>query len=305
MSTPLEDYALIGDCETAALVSKGGSIDWLCWPRFDSGACFAALLGGPEHGRWLIEAVDSDARVSRRYRDQTLILETLIETTDGTARLVDFMPPRGRNSDIVRIVVGERGRVRMRTELVLRFDYGALVPWVTRMDDGTLRVIAGPEMVVLRTTALLRGEELKTVGDFVLSEGQMVPFVLLPGNKEMAHDSSCRRYPRAPLRTVGVEVGSMWRTWASEQVFYLDGEALRDAIGMSRSAVHSWTFMVLSPDREKSRKRLECLSEVLRTDVNGRRDAEPTEVFLHPGVGVSAARGVQVHQEIPVGIELA
>ena len=147
MSTRLEDYALIGDCETAALVSRAGSIDWLCWPRFDSPACFAALLGDPEHGRWLIEAVDDAARTTRSYRGNTLILETRIETADGVVLLIDFMPPRGRNSDIVRLVRGESGRVKMRMELVLRFDYGRTVPWVTRMDDGALRAIAGPDLV--------------------------------------------------------------------------------------------------------------------------------------------------------------
>ena len=151
MSTPLEDYALIGDCETAALVSRAGSIDWLCWPRFDSGACFAALLGGPEHGRWLIATLDPEPRTVRRYVDKTLVLETRMETQEGAATIIDFMPPRGRNSDIVRIVRGERGRVRMRTELVLRFDYGRTVPWVNRLPDGTLRAIAGPDMVVLHT----------------------------------------------------------------------------------------------------------------------------------------------------------
>src|SRR5580698_7770465 len=114
MSTPLEDYALIGDCETAALVSRSGSIDWLCWPRFDSAACFAALLGTAEHGRWLIEASDPGARITRRYRDHTLILETLVETAAGAVTVIDFMPPRGRNSDIVRLVRGDRGRVPMR-----------------------------------------------------------------------------------------------------------------------------------------------------------------------------------------------
>src|SRR5512145_1276707 len=114
MSVPLEDYALIGDCETAALVSRAGSIDWLCWPRFDSAACFAALLGGREHGRWLIEATDERPRLKRSYRGNTLILETRIEAADGVVLLIDFMPPRGRNSDIVRLVRGERGRVRMR-----------------------------------------------------------------------------------------------------------------------------------------------------------------------------------------------
>src|SRR5687767_10918696 len=147
MSLPLEDYALIGDCETAALVSRRGSIDWLCWPRFDSGACFAALLGGPEHGRWLIEATEPDARLDRHYRPDTLILESSIETATGAVTVIDFMPPRGRNSDVVRLVRGDRGRVAMRQELVLRCDYGCTVPWVTRLPDGALRAIAGPNMV--------------------------------------------------------------------------------------------------------------------------------------------------------------
>src|SRR5689334_5274793 len=118
---------MIGDCETAALVSRSGSIDWLCWPRFDSGACFAALLGTPEHGRWLITPVDPTTRISRSYRENTLVLETTMETAAGAITLIDFMPPRGDNSDIVRLVRGDRGTVRMRTELVLRFDYGRIV----------------------------------------------------------------------------------------------------------------------------------------------------------------------------------
>src|SRR5205809_6181253 len=146
MPLPIEDYALIGDCESAGLVSRAGSIDWLCWPRFDSGACFAAMLGTPEHGRWLIAAADPDAHVRRRYRENTLILETQVKTATGAATVIDFMPPRGRNSDIVRLVRGDRGRVRMRTELILRFDYGRTVPWVSRLPDGTLRAIAGPDM---------------------------------------------------------------------------------------------------------------------------------------------------------------
>ena len=125
MSEPLECYGLIGDCETAALVSDSGSIDWLCWPRFDSAACFAALLGGPEHGRWMIAPAEDAVSVAARYRHDTLILETRFETGGGAVTLVDFMPPRGRNSDVVRIVQGERGRVRLRMELTLRFDYGA------------------------------------------------------------------------------------------------------------------------------------------------------------------------------------
>jgi len=182
MSEPLEHYALIGDCETAALVSRSGSIDWLCWPRFDSGACFAALLGGPEHGRWLIAPVTRPERVSRAYRKHTLILETRFDGADGTVTIIDFMPPRGRNSDVVRIVRGERGHVRLRTELVLRFDYGETVPWVTRMQDGGLRAIAGPDMVTLNTSVDVHGEDLKTVGEFDVASGQSVAFVLTHGS---------------------------------------------------------------------------------------------------------------------------
>src|SRR5215475_204749 len=146
----IEDYALLGDCHGAALVGRDGSIDWLCWPRFDSEACFAALLGSEKHGRWQI-APQGAGKVTRSYRENTLILETLFETAAGAVRLVDFMRLRGENSSIVRLVVGVRGRVAMCTELVLRFGYGAVVPWVTRLDDGRLRAIAGPDMVVLDT----------------------------------------------------------------------------------------------------------------------------------------------------------
>jgi GH15 family glucan-1,4-alpha-glucosidase len=212
MSRKIEDYALIGDCETAALVARDGSIDWLCWPRFDGGACFAALLGGPEHGRWLIAPADAEADITRRYRDDTLILETDFATGGGAVTLVDFMPPRGKASDVVRLVVGKRGRVVMRTELVLRFDYGALVPWVTRMDDGTLRAIAGPDMVVLRTTAPLRGEELKTIGDFVVSEGQMVSFVLTYSASHLP--------PPEPVdaQAALADTEAFWREWSSRCV---------------------------------------------------------------------------------------
>jgi GH15 family glucan-1,4-alpha-glucosidase len=178
MASRIEDYALLGDCETAALVSREGSIDWLCWPRFDSDACFAALLGRPEHGRWLIAAADADARITRRYRGDTLILETDFETADGAVTVIDFMPPRGKASDVVRIVVGRRGRVAMRTELVIRFGYGCAVPWVSRLEDGTLRAIAGPDMLHLRTPVELCGRNLTTVGDFTVEAGERVPFVL-------------------------------------------------------------------------------------------------------------------------------
>jgi GH15 family glucan-1,4-alpha-glucosidase len=178
MPLPIEDYALIGDCETAALVGRDGSIDWLCWPRFDSDACFAALLGTPEHGRWLIAAQDETTRVTRRYQPDTLILETRFESAEGAATLVDFMPGRETGSSIVRLIIGERGCVTMRTELVIRFGYGATVPWMTKLDDGTRRAIAGPDMVLLRTTAQLRGADFKTVGEFTVRSGETVPFTL-------------------------------------------------------------------------------------------------------------------------------
>jgi GH15 family glucan-1,4-alpha-glucosidase len=209
VSTPLEDYALIGDCETAALVSRRGSIDWLCWPRFDSSACFAALLGRAEHGRWLIEAADPEARLERRYRGHTLILETRIETRDGAVTVIDFMPPRGRNSDVVRIVRGERGRVPMRLELILRFDYGRTVPWVTRLKDGTFRAIAGPDMVTLHTPVTLQGRDLTTVAEFTVEAGERIPFVL-------THGASHRSPPRAidPDRSLE-HTETFWRDWVA------------------------------------------------------------------------------------------
>jgi GH15 family glucan-1,4-alpha-glucosidase len=209
VSTHIEDYALIGDCETAALESRAGSIDWLCWPRFDSAACFAALLGTPEHGRWVIEAVDDRPRITRRYRGNTLILETRIETADGAVLLIDFMPPRGRNSDIVRLVRGEKGRVRMRMELVLRFDYGRSIPWVTRMDDGTLRATAGPDQVTLRTPVAIHGEDLKTRAEFEVAEGETVPFVLTHAPSHVAPPQSVD--PESALR----ETDKFWTQWAA------------------------------------------------------------------------------------------
>ena len=180
MPSRIEDYAMIGDLGTAALVGRDGSIDWLCWPRFDSDSCFAALLGNLEHGRWLIAPKPGTyQRATRRYRPNTLILETRFETTEGAATLIDFMPPRDQHSHLIRIVKGESGRVAFQSELILRFAYGAIVPWVTCIEDDTaLRGIAGPDMVVLRSTARQRGENFKTVSDFVVSPGEEVPFVL-------------------------------------------------------------------------------------------------------------------------------
>src|SRR6266516_1011197 len=146
----IEDYALIGDLQTAALVSREGSVDWCCFPRFDSGACFAALLGTPEHGRWLLAPASRIRRSSRRYRDDTLILESIFETDEGTVRAIDFIPPRGKTPDIVRIVEGLDGSVPMRSELVIRFDYGRIVPWVRRV-DGIRLAVAGPDALCFRT----------------------------------------------------------------------------------------------------------------------------------------------------------
>jgi GH15 family glucan-1,4-alpha-glucosidase len=180
MALRIEDYALIGDCNTAALVGRDGSIDWLCWPRFDSASCFAALLGTAEHGRWLIAPLQTPRAVRRSYRPGTLVLETECETATGRAAVVDFMTPAHRGN-LVRIIVGRSGRVEFRTELVVRFNYGATVPWINRRHDGTLEAIAGPERVVLRTPVMLHGEDFKTLGEFTVEAGESVPFVLSYG----------------------------------------------------------------------------------------------------------------------------
>jgi GH15 family glucan-1,4-alpha-glucosidase len=208
MSTPIEDYALIGDCKSAALVSRGGSIDWLCWPRFDSDACFAALLGTPDHGRWLIAPRD-EARITRRYRPNTLILETHFETKDGAATLIDFMPIGHDNSGIVRFVIGQHGKLKMHTELILRFGYGAIVPWVTRLENGALRAIAGPDMAVLHTPVHVGGKDMTTVGEFTVSRGETIPFVLI-------YAQSHQPLPET-LNPGGVlaETESYWREWSA------------------------------------------------------------------------------------------
>ena len=178
MNAPLENYGLIGDCQTAALVGLDGSVDWLCWPRFDSDACFAALLGHPSNGRWLIATSCETIEVSRRYRPNTLILETTFRTDGGSATLIDFMLPRGPTSDLIRLVRGDEGEVPMCMELVLRFGYGVTIPWVSRLDDGTLRAVAGPDMAVLRSPVPTWGENFKTSAMFTVKAGRTVPFVL-------------------------------------------------------------------------------------------------------------------------------
>ena len=178
MAMRIEDYGMIGDCETAALVGRDGSIDWLCVPRFDSSACFAALMGGPEHGRWRLAPRGEVKAVRRRYREGTLVLETEFETAEGVVVLVDAMPIRdGRRPHVVRVVEGKRGHVPMEMELVLRFDYGSIVPWV-RMVDGELRAVGGHDAVRLVTPVPLHGKDLTTVAQFTVSEGERVPFVL-------------------------------------------------------------------------------------------------------------------------------
>ncbi|HKY09607.1 MAG TPA: glycoside hydrolase family 15 protein, partial [Candidatus Binatia bacterium] len=177
MPSLIEDYALIGDCHTAALIGRDGSMDWLCFPRFDSGACFAALLGDEQHGRWLLAPGGEVRNIRRRYRDGTLVLETEFDTADGTVVVIDCMPPRSAEPDVVRVVVGTRGRVSMRMQLLIRFDYGSIVPWVRRTEFG-IRAVAGPDTVLLQTAVPLRNENFRTEAEFTVSEGQRVPFVL-------------------------------------------------------------------------------------------------------------------------------
>jgi GH15 family glucan-1,4-alpha-glucosidase len=210
MTKRIADYALIGDCETAALVSRDGSIDWLCWPRFDSDACFAALLGTPDNGRWRIAPKTEKFRVSRKYRTETLILETRFETDEGVATLIDFMPLRNSASDIMRIVVGESGRVTMCMELIVRFGYGSIVPWVTRLPDRTTRAIAGPDMVLLRTPIDTHGENYKTVGEFTVAAGETVPFSLLYAPSHLPPPDSTD--PRKALAATE----QYWRGWTSK-----------------------------------------------------------------------------------------
>jgi GH15 family glucan-1,4-alpha-glucosidase len=213
MPSRIEDYAMIGDCETAALVARDGSIDWLCLPRFDSGACFAALLGKPENGRWLLAPDSSPVQISRRYQPDTLILETEFRTGEGTVTLIDFMPLREKHPHLVRLVRGDRGEVRMRTEIIFRFDYGELLPWVIRLEDGALRAVAGPHMAVLRSSAPLRGENLKTVSEFTVRAGETVPFVLTHAPSEVAVPESID--PQQALASTK----EFWRRWIGASTY--------------------------------------------------------------------------------------
>ncbi len=205
----IEDYALIGDCETAALVGRDGSIDWLCFPRFDSAACFAALLGTPDHGRWLVAPVGPVTAVRRWYRGETAVLETEMTTDEGVVSIIDFMPVRTDLPEVVRLVVGRRGRVRMKTELVVRFDYGSVVPWVRQVDGG-ITAIAGPDGLLLRSPVPLFGEGFRTVGEFEISEGEEIGFDLTWFRSHEEPDQNLS--PREALQSTE----DWWTEWAAD-----------------------------------------------------------------------------------------
>jgi GH15 family glucan-1,4-alpha-glucosidase len=226
----IEDYALIGDCETAALVSSAGSIDWLCWPTFSSGACFAALLGNAENGFWRIRPKEKILSVERRYRPGTMILETTFTTASGAVCLTDFMPPRGKHSDIIRVVRGVRGKVPMRMDLVLRFDYGLTVPWVT-MAGQELRAVAGPNMAVLRSECVrgrpaeLHGEGFTTVSEFTLRADDQNCFVL-------TYATSSEEVPvRVPIAAAFDDTECFWTEWIKQSNYRGDyGEAVERSL---------------------------------------------------------------------------
>jgi GH15 family glucan-1,4-alpha-glucosidase len=232
MPLRIEDYAVIGDTQTAALVGRDGSIDWLCLPRFDSGAIFAGLLGTEEHGRWQLTPAGAVRAIRRRYRGESMVLETEFETDDGTVRLVDFMPPRGEAADVVRIVEGVRGRVPMRMDLRLRFDYGHIVPWVRRVDTD-LVAVAGPDAVWLRTPVEVRGENLSTVAEFSVGEGFHAPFVLTWRESHLPTP-----HPVDPIVALDA-TEAYWREWVDRCSY--DGR-WRDAVVRSLLTLKTLTY---------------------------------------------------------------
>ena len=215
MALKIEDYALIGDCQTAALVGRDGSIDWLGFPRFDSAACFAALLGTPEHGRWRVAPVEPPRSATRQYRSDTLVLETTFATDSGEVTLVDLMPVGTDQPHVVRLIIGRQGTVRMRTELAARFDYGSITPWVRQEADGRqgVRFTAGPETLHLRTDVPLRGEGWATVGEFDVAQGQTVPLVLT------WHPSHLPGPPGLDPLGAAAETTRWWQAWAARCSF--------------------------------------------------------------------------------------
>ena len=207
MALPIEHYALIGDCHTAALVGRDGSIDWLCFPSFDSGACLAGLLGGPEHGRWLLAPMGEALRVTRRYRPGTLILETEFETKEGGIRVIDFMPLSDERWDVVRIVEGLSGRVMVHMELIVRFDYGSIVPWVRRAGD-VLLLTAGPDTLELSATVTVAPENMKSVAEFSVGAGDRQSFSL---NYRPSHEAI---QPGVDAEATLAETEAAWRDWS-------------------------------------------------------------------------------------------
>ena len=205
----IEDYALVGDCHTAALVGKNGSIDWLCLPRFDSDACFAALLGTPDHGRWLLAPHAHPKRVTRSYREGTLVLDTTFETDTGTVSVTDCMPLRDAVPHLVRVVHGIRGRVRMHSELIVRFEYGSVVPWVRKANLG-IRAIAGPHMLHVQSDVPMRGENMTTVADFDVGAGDTAAFVLT------WHASHVRQASDVDARALVRSTEKVWREWSAQ-----------------------------------------------------------------------------------------
>ncbi|HUX43760.1 MAG TPA: glycoside hydrolase family 15 protein [Terracidiphilus sp.] len=232
MASRIEDYAVIGDCETAALVSKDGSIDWLCWPDFASDACFAALLGTEENGYWKISPALGKWTTTRSYREGALILETTFEHDEGTMRLIDFMPIRRGNSDVLRMVEGVRGTTLVRMELALRFDYGRTVPWVTRIEGG-VRAIAGPNLAVLQASVPVHGEELKTVAEFPLGEGERHWFALTYGVSYHADPKAVDPEPALAATE------KFWRQWTGGLKY--EGK-YRAAVERSLMALKAMTF---------------------------------------------------------------
>jgi len=232
MALPIEEYALIGNLRTAALVGRDGSIDWLCVPRFDDAACFCALLGTPENGRWLLAPSESVRRTTRRYRQDSLILETDFETATGSVRVIDFMPAWGERTDVVRIVEGLRGRVSMRMELVLRFGYGEVVPWVRRVDD-VLLATGGPFSVEVRAAVETRGEDFHTVAEFKVEHGRRLPFVL-----SFFPSHGTRPLPIDPFAAL-VATQHWWEKWCADCAY--DGR-WRDVVMRSLITLKSLTY---------------------------------------------------------------
>lgn len=233
MSAAIEDYGIIGDCESAALVARNGSIDWLCWPRFDSDACFAALLGTPENGRWLLAPASTVRNTTRKYRDRTLILETRFDTKDGTVTVIDFMPPRSGHSDLVRMVRGESGKVRMTMELTIRFDYGMSVPWISSIGEGLLHAIVGPHLIVANGGVPLTHSDGKITAEFTVNPGETVPFVIM--HSPSHHPAPLPISPGAAL----AQTERFWLDWVAHCTF---GGIAADAVERSLIVLKALTY---------------------------------------------------------------